>query len=89
MNISSRYHHLDVEHRASGVTVITMNRPEVLNAVNWDMHSELEHLFVDLDQDKSVKAIVLTGAGRGFVLGVIRRQPILTWFLHLPEAVVI
>jgi enoyl-CoA hydratase len=69
MNTLSRYRHLDVEHRATGVTVVTMNRPEVLNAVNWDMHSELENLFVDLDQDKSVKAIVLTGAGRGFCSG--------------------
>jgi enoyl-CoA hydratase len=68
-NTLSRYRHLDVEHRATGVTVVTMNRPEVLNAVNWDMHSELENLFVDLDQDKSVKAIVLTGAGRGFCSG--------------------
>ena len=69
MDTSSRYQHIDVEHRPSGVSIVTMNRPEILNAINWDMHSELEQVFVDLDKDKSVKAIVLTGAGRGFCSG--------------------
>jgi enoyl-CoA hydratase len=69
MNTSSRYQYLAVEHRHSGVAIVTMNRPAILNAINWDMHDELEQLFVDLDRDKSVKAIVLTGAGRGFCSG--------------------
>jgi enoyl-CoA hydratase/carnithine racemase len=63
------YKHLLVERRSSGVAVVTMNRPETLNAVNWQMHKELEQVFVDLDKDKSLRAIVLTGAGRGFCSG--------------------
>jgi enoyl-CoA hydratase len=63
------YKYLIVEKRISGVAVVTMNRPEILNAINWDMHEELEQIFVDLDRDKSVGAIVLTGAGRGFCSG--------------------
>jgi enoyl-CoA hydratase len=63
------YKFLIVERRASGVAIVTMNRPEILNAVNWDMHEELEQVFVDLDRDKAVLAIVLTGAGRGFCSG--------------------
>ncbi|MGY3609952.1 MULTISPECIES: enoyl-CoA hydratase/isomerase family protein [unclassified Bradyrhizobium] len=63
------YKYLIIEKRASGVAVVTMNRPEILNAINWDMHEELEQVFVDLDKDKSVRAIVLTGAGRGFCSG--------------------
>jgi enoyl-CoA hydratase len=69
MDSSSHYQHLNVEHRPSGVAIVTMNRPEILNAINWDMHRELEHVFGDLDRDSSVKAIVLTGAGRGFCSG--------------------
>lgn len=69
MDMSSRYRYLNVEHRPSGVAVVTMNRPEILNAINWDMHAELEQAFVDLDMNVSVKAIVLTGAGRGFCSG--------------------
>jgi len=63
------YKYLIVEKRASGAAVVTMNRPEILNAINWDMHEELERVFVELDQDKDVRAIVLTGAGRGFCSG--------------------
>lgn len=64
-----KYVGLLVEIRPSGVAVITMNRPEILNAIDWPMHAALEELFVDLDNDPAVKAIVLTGAGRGFCSG--------------------
>jgi enoyl-CoA hydratase/carnithine racemase len=66
---STPYEYLLVDRRESGVAVVTMNRPQILNAINWDMHEELEQIFVDLDRDRSVKAIVLTGAGRGFCSG--------------------
>jgi enoyl-CoA hydratase len=64
-----KYEGLLVEIRPSGVAVITMNRPEILNAINWPMHAALEEVFVDLDNTPEVKAIVLTGAGRGFCSG--------------------
>jgi enoyl-CoA hydratase len=64
-----KYEGLLVELRPSGVAVITMNRPEILNAINWPMHAALEEVFVDLDNNEAVKAIVLTGAGRGFCSG--------------------
>ena len=66
---SHSYTYLLVDKRPSGIAVVTMNRPEILNAVNWEMHDELERVFVDLDSDKDVRAIVLTGAGRGFCSG--------------------
>ena len=66
---SGAYKYLLVERRSSGVAVVTMNRPEILNAVNWEMHEELERVFVELDADREVRAIVLTGAGRGFCSG--------------------
>lgn len=63
------YEYLIVEKRPSGVAVVTMNRPEILNAINWAMHEELERVFVELDNDASIRGIVLTGAGRGFCSG--------------------
>ena len=63
------YKYLLVDRKPSGVALVTMNRPEILNAINWEMHEELEQVFVDLDHDKNVRAIVLTGAGRGFCSG--------------------
>ena len=51
-----------------GVLTITLNRPDVLNAFNAPMH---EALAVALDAAKAdeVRAVVLTGAGRGFCVG--------------------
>ncbi len=52
-----------------GVGVVTLNRPERLNAVNWKLSQELVDLFRDLRQRDEVRVIVLTGAGRGFCSG--------------------
>lgn len=56
-------------HVEDGVAVVTMNRPERLNAVSWDMASDLVKLFRDLRFRDEVRTIVLTGAGRGFCAG--------------------
>lgn len=52
-----------------GVAIVTLNRPEQLNAFTARMGLELGHALVTLDADESVRAIVLTGAGRGFCAG--------------------
>lgn len=51
------------------VAVLTLNRPERLNAVNSAMHSELMTVFLDVQADPDVRAAVITGAGRGFCSG--------------------
>ncbi|MCE7928006.1 MAG: enoyl-CoA hydratase/isomerase family protein [Dehalococcoidia bacterium] len=55
--------------KSGGVAVLTLNRPERLNAVNGAMHSELSTLFEDIQRDGDVRAAVLTGAGRAFCAG--------------------
>ena len=52
-----------------GVGIVTLNRPEKLNAVTWDMASSLVDLFRELRFRDEVRTIVLTGAGRGFCAG--------------------
>ena len=64
----SRYANLTVE-KSERIATLTLNRPDRLNAFNWDMHHELEDVFVDLHNDGDVNAIVLTGAGRTFSAG--------------------
>ncbi|MDF1732336.1 MAG: enoyl-CoA hydratase-related protein [Minwuia sp.] len=54
--------------REGKVLTVTLNRPDVLNAVNGDLHTELSHLFYDVATDPS-DIIVLTGAGRAFCAG--------------------
>ena len=54
---------------ANGVAIITLNRPEKLNAYNAAMGAELHQAFAALDNDDSVRVIVVTGAGRAFCAG--------------------
>jgi len=65
----SRYQTLLIEKDGDGVAVVTLNRPEKRNAVNDQMHGELEAIFVDLSNDDEVRAVVLTGAGSAFCAG--------------------
>ena len=52
-----------------GIATITLNRPDKLNAYNAQMRAELLALFDETDADDNVKAVVITGAGRGFCAG--------------------
>lgn len=51
------------------VATITLNRPEVMNALNRGMYAELELAFRDANRDPEVRCVVLTGAGRAFCSG--------------------
>ena len=52
------------------VAVITMNRPEVLNALNLHLVRELDQAITDIEQDDDIGAVVITGAGeRAFSAG--------------------
>jgi len=51
------------------ILTITLNRPERLNAFNGQMSSELHNALDRADADDNVKAIIFTGAGRGFCAG--------------------
>jgi enoyl-CoA hydratase/carnithine racemase len=52
-----------------GVLTITLHRPERLNAFTVRMSQELIDAFDHADADDEVRAVVLTGAGRGFCAG--------------------
>ena len=53
----------------NGIATITLNRPEVMNAWNRRMDIEVSHAMRELDRDDTVRAIVITGAGRAFCAG--------------------
>ncbi len=54
---------------ATGVARITLNRPERLNALTFQVYEELRDTFKALDTEPGVRAVVLTGAGRAFCSG--------------------
>lgn len=54
----------------SGLSTITINRPKKLNALNIETINELHHALSDANNDKNVKAIIITGSGdKAFVAG--------------------
>ena len=52
-----------------GITRLTLNRPDVLNSFNRQMAAELRDAFAAAARDPSVRAVLLTGAGRAFCAG--------------------
>ncbi|CUU55202.1 Enoyl-CoA hydratase/carnithine racemase [Parafrankia irregularis] len=60
----------EIEVRADGsLRIITLNRPDELNAVNDALHTGLAKLWPQLNEDREVRAAVLTGSGRAFSAG--------------------
>ena len=65
----SEYQHLLFERKDDGILLITINRPEVLNATNSRLHWELSRVWLDIADDDETNVIVVTGAGRAFSAG--------------------
>lgn len=57
------------EERDDGVALVTLDRPEVLNALTFEVYAELRDLFAALATREEVKAVVITGSGRAFCSG--------------------
>jgi 2-(1,2-epoxy-1,2-dihydrophenyl)acetyl-CoA isomerase len=57
-----------VEQRA-GYRILTLNRPDRLNAFTEDMHLALRRALEEAEQDTACRALLITGAGRGFCAG--------------------
>jgi enoyl-CoA hydratase len=64
----SRYKYITVAAQER-VATVTIDRPASLNAVNAELHHELERIWIDLGDDNEIDVIVLTGAGRAFCAG--------------------
>ena len=53
----------------SGVATITLNRPDTLNAMNNDLMNSISDCMNQVVEDKQIRVVVITGAGRGFCAG--------------------
>jgi len=60
--------HLIVENR-NQIAIVTLNRPEVRNAFNDALISDLTKALLDLDKDEAIRVVVLAGAGTAFCAG--------------------
>jgi enoyl-CoA hydratase len=64
----SRFKAIAFENK-NGVGVATLNRPDHMNAFTHEMHVEFEDLMIAIGEDKGVRAVILTGAGKAFCAG--------------------
>jgi enoyl-CoA hydratase/carnithine racemase len=65
----SEYQHLEFERHDPGILLVTINRPDRLNATNRRLHWELSRVWLDIDTDAKTSVVVVTGAGRAFSAG--------------------
>ena len=63
------YQHIRFERREPQILWMTIDRPEVLNAANAQLHTELVEIWKTVDTDPEVRTVVITGAGRAFSAG--------------------
>src|SRR6059058_5074246 len=56
-------------HQQDGIGTITLNRPERLNAITFEVYHELTNFFVKLRDEKDLRVVIITGAGRAFCSG--------------------
>jgi len=68
-----------LERVEPGLALVTLNRPERLNAIDDAFVAGLHDVLSELEQDGALRAVVLTGAGRGFCAGAdLKSTPVLT-----------
>ena len=63
------YEHLKLERRATGVALLTLDRPEAANALHLPLARELHEAVMSCEADPQIRALLLTGAGRFFCGG--------------------
>src|SRR3954452_22715271 len=68
--VGEMYETLVLERPEGGIVVATLNRPEQMNALTFAAFAELRALAEEIGADQSVRALVITGAGRAFCAGL-------------------
>lgn len=74
-DVYDQFENLTIERRANGVVLVTLDRPEKLNAMTYPMHADLGRVWDVADEDRATRAVVVTGAGRAFCSGNDLKNP--------------
>ena len=74
MALRETYECVAVEIDDDGIAWVTFNRPEKRNAMNPQLHYDMEHILIELETEPSAKVIVLTGAGNSWSAGMDLRE---------------
>ncbi|MED5293111.1 MAG: enoyl-CoA hydratase/isomerase family protein, partial [Actinomycetota bacterium] len=68
--METTYDNLEIGFPEEGIARVTLNRPERLNAMTYGLVNDLHAALDSIDQDHTIRAVILTGAGRGFCAGL-------------------
>jgi enoyl-CoA hydratase len=64
-----KYTRLQIDVPAERILRLTFNRPETYNSVDAETHTQLTHIWRDIDADPTISAVIVTGAGKAFSAG--------------------
>lgn len=64
--MSKSYENIIVSRPENGVALFTLNRPKALNALNSALMKELNEAMAEADEDREVKAMIVTGSDKAF-----------------------
>ena len=65
----AKYPGLEFERREHGILLMTINRPDRMNATDAHLHRQLSRVWLDIDDDDAVRVVVVTGKGKAFSAG--------------------
>ena len=82
----SDYKNILYQKQRKGV-LITLNRPQALNAMNEELMNELDQALAEAESDAEIRAVVITGAGGAFSTGedISGEDPQTAWPYGIPE----
>ena len=65
----AKYNKLKFDYPADRVLRITFDRPETFNSVDAETHTQMTDMWIDIDRDPDINAVIVTGAGKAFSAG--------------------
>lgn len=65
----AQYNKLKFDYPADRVLRITFDRPESFNSVDAETHTQMTDMWIDIDRDPDINAVIVTGAGKAFSAG--------------------
>ena len=81
------YETINVQEREDGISIISFNRPDTLNAINFQFVEDLQDYLNSLENNLSIRVVILTGEGRAFCSGLDLKDGQVLFKQKVPESI--